>query len=68
MTRKNSKWRQQVLDFADSKLHFNYALVRQSLIHQKINYDLMNGKLHMDDLELICNPEGIKASFIPDKI
>ncbi len=28
----------------------------------------MNGKIHMDDLELICNPEGIKASFIPDKI
>ena len=28
----------------------------------------MAGKLHMDDLALICNPEGIKANFIPDKI
>lgn len=22
----------------------------------------------MDDMELICNPDGIKAGFIPDKI
>jgi len=22
----------------------------------------------MDDLKLICNPEGLKANFIPDKI
>jgi len=28
----------------------------------------MAGKIHMDDLELINNPEGIKANFIPDKI
>jgi hypothetical protein len=28
----------------------------------------MNGKLHMEDLELLCNPEGLKAKFIPDKI
>ena len=56
------------MDFADSKLHFNYDYIRQSVIHQKINYDLMAGKLHMEDLSLIYNPEGIKASFIPDKI
>jgi hypothetical protein len=28
----------------------------------------MAGKIHMDDLQLIYNPEGIKANFIPDKI
>lgn len=28
----------------------------------------MDGKIHMDDIELILNPEGIKANFIPDKI
>ena len=56
------------MDFADFKLHFNYAFVRQSILHQRINYDLMAGKIHMDDLQLIYNPEGIKANFIPDKI
>jgi len=45
-TKKGPKWRKQCMDFADSKLHFNYGLVRQSLIHQKINYDLIAGKLH----------------------
>ena len=68
ISRKNNSWRKQVVDFADSKLHFNYNYVRQSILHQKINYDLVAGKLHMDDLQLICNPEGLKASFIPDKI
>ena len=67
-SRKNNVWKKQCVDFADSKLHFNYAFVRQSILHQRINYDLMAGKIHMDDLQLIYNPEGIKANFIPDKI
>lgn len=67
-TRKTIQWKKQCVDFADSKLRFNYASVRQSILHQKINYDLMAGKIHMDDLELICNPEKIKANFIPDNI
>lgn len=68
LTKKGNTWRMQCVDFADSKLRFNYASVRQSILHQKINYDLMAGKIHMDDLELICNPEKIKANFIPDNI
>ena len=66
--RKNAKWRKQHLDWADSKTFFNYSLVRKSVIHKKINYDLLNGKLHMNDLELILNPDSIRASFIPDRI
>lgn len=68
MSKKTKAWRKQCVDFADSKLHFNYSLVRHSLIHQTINYDLVAGKLHMDDLALLYNPQGIKAGFIPDKI
>lgn len=67
-SRKGKKWRKQCVDFADSKLHFNYNLIRQSTVHQRINYDLVNGKLHMQDLQLICNPDGLKADFIPTKI
>ena len=66
--KKNKKWRRQHLDWADSKTFFNYSLVRKSVIHKKINYDLLNGKLHMTDLELILNPENIKAGFVPDRI
>lgn len=66
--KKNKKWRKQVIDWADGKTFFNYSLVRKSVIHKKINYDLLNGKLHMTDLELILNPEKVQAGFIPDRI
>lgn len=65
---KTKKWRKQVMDWGDSKTFFNYTLVRKSVIHKKINYDLLNGKLHMTDLELILNPDEIRAGFIPDRI
>ena len=66
--RKTKKWRKQIVDWADSKTFFNYSPVRNSVIHKKINYDLLNGKLHMQDLEMIINPENQSAGFIPDKI
>ena len=66
--RKTKKWRKQIVDWADSKTFFNYSPVRNSVIHKKINYDLLNGKLHMQDLELVINPENQSAGFIPDKI
>ena len=67
-SKKNRKWRAAHLDWADSKTFFNYSLVRKSVIHKKINYDLLNGKLHMSDLELILNPENLQAGFVPEKI
>ena len=67
-SKKNKAWRKKHLDWADSKTSFNYSLVRKSVIHKKINYDLLNGKLHMSDLELILNPENLQAGFMPDRI
>ena len=67
-SKKNKAWRKRHLDWADSKTFFNYSPVRKSVIHKKINYDLLNGKLHMSDMEVVLNPEGIKAEFIPDRI
>ena len=67
-SRKNKAWRKQHLDWADSKTFFNYSLVRKSVIHKKINYDLLQGKLHMSDLELILNPDQISAGYIPKRI
>lgn len=65
---KNKKWRKMHLDWADKKTFFNYSPIRNSTIHKKINYDLLNGKLHMQDLELILNPENIQTTFNIDKI
>lgn len=66
--KKNKAWRRKHLDWADSKTFFNYSLVRKSVIHKKINYDLLDGKLHMRDLEIILNPENLQAGFIPESI
>ena len=67
-SKKNKKWRKKHLDWADSKTFTDNSLVRKSVIHKKINYDLLNGRLHMQDLELILNPESIKAGYVPDRI
>lgn len=67
-SRKTKKWRKSILDWASSRAFFNYSPVRKSVLHKKINYDLLNGKLHMKDLMLVINPDNIQAGFIPDKI
>lgn len=67
-SRKTKAWRKKHCDWAASKAFFNYSPVRKSVLHKKINYDLVNGKLHMKDLMLVINPDNIQAGFIPDKI
>lgn len=66
--KKNKEWRKQHLDWADQKTFSAYSPVRSSIRHKKINYDLIDGKLHMDDLEYTINPEGVKDKGMPDKI
>ena len=67
-SKKTKKWRKQCVEWGSQRTFFNYSLVRKTVIHKKINYDLLNGKLHMSDMELILNPDNIKAGFIPDRI
>ena len=68
MSQKTKSWRKKHLDWANTKTFFNSSPVRKSVIHKKINYDLLNGRLHMEDVAAIINPESIKSGFIPDKI
>lgn len=67
-SKKNKEWRKKNVDWADSKSFFNCSPVRSSVMHKKINYDLVNGKLHMDDLKLLLNPDNADAHFVPDEI
>ena len=67
-SKKNKAWRKAHLDWADSKAFFNYSPVRKSVIHKKINYDLVNGKIHMEDLEMLFNPESFEVGIQPDTI
>lgn len=67
-SRKTKAWRKKHCDWASNRTFFNYSPVRKSVLHKKINYDLITGKLHMKDLMLVVNPNNIQANFIPDRI
>lgn len=67
-SKKGKEWRQKHLDWADTKSYWNYGLIRNNAIHKKINYDLVNGVIHMKDICNTLNPDGIKGNFIPNKI
>lgn len=65
---KNDKWRKDCVDFCDSKTYANFSPCRKSVKHKIINYNLLDGKLNMEDLQLILNPANIKADYLPEKI
>lgn len=67
-SRKNKAWRKKCVDFGDDHSLLHYHLARKSVFAMKINYDLLNGKIHMDDMKLLINPYDLDASFIPDDI
>lgn len=67
-SRKNKKWRVACVDFGDDHSLLHYHLTRKSVFSMKVNYDLLNGKLHMPDLKMLLNPYQLDASFIPDAI
>lgn len=57
-----------MVDWADSKSCFTNESVRTSVVHKQINYDLLNGKIHMNDIAYILDPETLGSQFIPEKI
>ena len=67
-SKKNKAWRKKCVDFGDDHSLLHYHLTRKSVFNMKINYDLLNGKLHMEDLKMQLNPYQLNASFIPDAI
>ena len=54
------------MDFADDHSIMRNHAARKSWYNMMINYDLINGKIHMSDIKAIVNPFGLDASFIPD--
>lgn len=67
-SQKGKAWRKQHLDWAEGRTFFNYAPVRNAVINKRINYDLLNGILHMEDLDDVINPDHIEASFVTKKL
>ena len=65
---KNDKWCRACVDWGANKTYFNYTPVRRDIVHMKINYDLVNGIIHMEDIADVLNPGNISTAFVPDKI
>ena len=68
MSKKTKKWRKQILDWAANRATISSSLVRNSVVHKGINFDLINGIVHINDMMNIINPDNIQAQFIPTKI
>lgn len=67
-SQKTKAWRRRCVLWGNNKTFFNYSLVRKSVIHKQINYNLLRGRINMEDMQLVLNPDDLKAGFIPDRI
>ena len=65
---KDNKWRRACVDWGANKTYFNYSPVRRDMVHMKVNYDLVNGIIHMEDITAVLNPGNISTAFLPKKI
>lgn len=66
--KKGKKWREAHLDWADDHSYINSSLVRKSVLNKQINYDLVNGVIHLNDMMLVLNPTELGQVFVPDAI
>ena len=65
---KGKTWRKQCVDFACNHNFLISGANRKSLKNKRINYDLLNGIIDMQDIEVILNPNGLQDDLVPDKI
>lgn len=65
---KGDKWRRECLDWAANRTYFSYLPIRHDVVRMQINYDLVNGKIHMNDIAAVLNPGNLSLMFVPDKI
>ena len=66
--KKTKDWRKKHLDWADNKSFFSDNAVRKSVLHKKTNYNLITGKIDINDMMVVLNPDSVDATFIPDTI
>ena len=59
--RKNKEWRKKCVEWAANRTYFNYSPVRKSVRNMKINQDLVNGVVHMEDMMRVINPTDTQA-------
>ena len=58
--KKTKDWCKQCMKFADTHSILSSSSVRRTAAHKKLNYDLLNGEIHMSDLMKVLNSQGFK--------
>jgi hypothetical protein len=67
-SQKGKEWRKQHVDWGENYV-WNYdSRVRKSFTNKMVNLNLVNGKLSMDDLQVVLNPNNIQANFMQEKV
>lgn len=67
-SQKGKKWRQSHLEWADHNSYLNNTIVRRKFKQKKINLNLYNGHVDLQDMKLVLNPGGLEKHYIPDAI
>ena len=67
-SKKGKKWRQSHLDWADHNSYLNNTMIRRKFKQKKINLNLYNGHVDLQDMRLVLNPGGLEKHYIPDAI
>ena len=52
--KKTPRWRAKCVNWGADRDVLHFSPVRKSVEHKQINYDLLNGKLHMSDLKMVA--------------
>jgi hypothetical protein len=56
-TKNKNAWGKRILDEVDGYQHMSYG-GKPDMERKRVNYDLFNGVLDMDDFEYVCKPYG----------
>ena len=67
-SQKTQKWASECVAYIANQNLLTSSAVRNSVQHMRINYDLYNGIIHMDDVQNVINPNGLIADVIPEQI
>lgn len=55
-SKKTKEWAKKCVMWASTGTILNSSLIRKTVAHKKLNYDLLSGKLNMRDLASVINP------------
>lgn len=67
-SQKNKEWRKAHCDWSDRKVFFYDNSIRKSFIRKRVNYNLINGTLDLNDMTMVLNPDNVDASYVPENI